>query len=739
MDNELIVQFAKGTNAIEVCRELSLDSEIEFMAIKSLSQRMNIWLISFEKGLGDSRTRQYVEGHRKVVLAQFNHVNLSSRTLPNDSLFNKQWALENNGTNGGAGLNDIDALDAWDIATGGISPNGDTIVVAVIDQGFDVNHIDLVENYFINRGEIPGNEIDDDGNGYIDDVMGWNCYTNSPIHPNNNHGTHVAGTVGARGNNEIGVAGVNWKVKILPITGSSTLESIVVEAYAYVLEMRMLYNETNGEKGAYIVSTNASFGVDNGQPIDYPIWCSMYDSLGYQGVLSAGATANNNVDIDQVGDIPTACNSPFLISVTNTTSSDQINSSAAYGLETIDLGAPGTQIYSTVPGDNYGNNTGTSMATPHVAGTIGLMYNALCPDVFNSFKYDQAGLALFIKNKLLNQGVDQISSLNGKVVSGGRLNLYKSVLSVSSLCTQIVFNAVESECDSCNGIIEASLTGSSGPFQYYWSNGAVSDSIFDLCPGVYQLTVVDGNGDSISSAYALSDIGGPSLSIDIQDPKCADSYDGYISVLGGFNYGWFDGSTEANRSGLSSGDYFLTATDTAGVCTTAIQVVLVAPDSLNLIFEYTLPSSTSTADGSILALGFGGAPPYSFNWETGDTTTLLSNLTNGSYSITITDKNNCSRELKAQLGYPTGQIEMNRDDVHIWPNPANSGFEMYSSSSLTNIYIVDMKGRRVYNENIMGLNHVFISTIDISTGIYIVELRSGEKVEHFKLIISHEP
>src|SRR5690606_13879813 len=125
----------------------------------------------------------------------------------------------------------------------------------------------------------------------------------------------------------LGMTGVNWNVKMLMLGGSSTLESTVVEAYSYVLDMRARYNQSNGAEGAYVVSTNASFGVDNGQPANFPLWCGIYNALGEEGVLNAGATANNNVDVDAVGDIPTACASDFMISVTNSTQTDQKNNS----------------------------------------------------------------------------------------------------------------------------------------------------------------------------------------------------------------------------------------------------------------------------------------------------------------------------------------------------------------------------------------------------------------------------
>ncbi len=319
---------------------------------------MNIWLIKYNPDrVSDLEILNQVKSNSAVKEVQFNHyvelregvaykefnVPLTDRsTTPNDTRFNEQWALNNTGQTGGLNDADIDAPEAWDFTTGGLTALGDTIVVAIIDGGCDLNHQDL--SYWINWAEIPNNGIDDDSNGYIDDHRGWNAYNNNGNVSSDFHGTHVSGISGARGNNNLGVSGVNWNVKTMPIAGASGDEATVITAYGYVHEMRSRYNETNGTQGAFVVSTNASFGVDFGQPANFPLWCAIYDSLGVQGVLSCGATANNNVDIDVVGDIPTGCPSPWLISVTNTTHNDVKNGGAAYGLTTIDLGAPG-QIF----------------------------------------------------------------------------------------------------------------------------------------------------------------------------------------------------------------------------------------------------------------------------------------------------------------------------------------------------------------------------------------------------------
>lgn len=442
LPGELLVQFRPGKTPEFLTRQ----NQAAGLTIKELvASEMNIWLIGFdEKNISDAGALSLVKNNSDVYTAQFNHYishrpgvpdmgtvspgGSPSSLMPNDTRFGEQWGLHNTGQSSGTPDADIDAPEAWDFSTGGISSLGDTVVVAVVDGGFDLNHQDL--NYYKNWRDIPGNNIDDDLNGYVDDYNGWNAYDQNGSIPSDDHGTHVAGIVGARGNNALGVAGVNWNVKVMPIAGSSGQEAIVLRAYNYILKMRKLYNQTNGQQGAFIVSTNASFGVDYGQPSNYPLWCAVYDSLGVQGILSCGATANANVNVDLQGDIPTACASDFLVSVTNTTRTDTKNSGAAYGLTTIDLGAPGTSVLSTIPGNGYSSKTGTSMATPMVSGAIGLMFAAANPALMTFYKLNPAMGALQFKEYLLSS-TDPIPALANITVTGGRLNIYKALLAIA--------------------------------------------------------------------------------------------------------------------------------------------------------------------------------------------------------------------------------------------------------------------------------------------------------------------
>jgi len=349
----------------------------------------------------------------------FDHL-LTLRTTPNDPLWPEQWNLEK-----------IDMPDAWDVTTGGVTITGDTIVTAILDSGFDVKHPDLINNIFNNHHEIPGDGIDNDLNGYVDDYHGLNIQEGNDDHPKDSHGTGVSGIIGATGNNNIGVSGVNWSVKLLPVSGIKK-ESDLIEAYHYVMQFRKLYNESDGKEGAFVVVTNSSLGIDGAWANDHPMWCAAYDDLGQQGILSVAATTNRNSNVDEEGDMPSTCTSNFLTTTTNTDIDDNLFTVAGYGPVHVDLGAPGENSLTTTINNSYQDFGGTSAAAPHVAGAIALLYSTPCEEFMNQVADQPVEAALQLKSLLL-EVVDPLESLEGMTVTGGRLNV-SSIL--KRLCTE---------------------------------------------------------------------------------------------------------------------------------------------------------------------------------------------------------------------------------------------------------------------------------------------------------------
>jgi serine protease len=388
--------------------------------------RMNLWLVEFNEDEISMRDfLYYANSHNTVEHAQVNHI-VTERLVPDDPFFEQQWHHQQ------ANDHDIDSELAWDITTGGTTPTGDEIVVCVVELGgAKWNTTDIVDNHWVNVHEIPLNNIDDDNNGFIDDYNGWNITTESDELDTDSHGTRVCSMIGSKGNNNTGVVGVNWDVKMMVVEIGSSTEAAAIAGYVYPLEMRRLYNETDGAQGAYVVATNSSWGTDNGQPADAPIWCAMYDSLGVHGVLSCGSTTNNNTNVDTFGDLPTACPSDFLISVGRTNSMD-VRASGGYGITTIDLAAPGDAVY-LANNTTYTNTTGTSFSSPCVAGAIALLYSAPCTAFDDNASANPAQAAALMKDFILN-GVDTTTQLQGETVSGGRLNVHNSLQLMLNSC-----------------------------------------------------------------------------------------------------------------------------------------------------------------------------------------------------------------------------------------------------------------------------------------------------------------
>src|SRR5262249_19194324 len=254
---------------------------------------------------------------------------------------------------------------AWDTTTG-----SNSVIVADIDTGADYNHQDLAANIWHNPGEIPNNGIDDDGDGLVDDYMGYDFYNNdSNPADDNNHGTHTIGSIGAVGNNGIGVVGVNWTVKLMVLkthaANGDSSAATVTAAFNYVTMMR--------NRGINIrVTSNSWGGAPEAAGYDQVLKDAI-DAAGNAGIVNVFAAGNNGRDIDSSPSYPASYDSPSIISAASSDNSDNRSGFSNWGHVGVDLAAPGSNILSTTPNNTYSVFSGTSMATPHVAGAVALL------------------------------------------------------------------------------------------------------------------------------------------------------------------------------------------------------------------------------------------------------------------------------------------------------------------------------------------------------------------------------
>jgi hypothetical protein len=340
----------------------------------------------------------------QIRYAEPNYIKQVDRTS-NDPRFSEQWGYNNTGQTGGTPDADIDLTEAWDTFTG-----SSTTVIAILDTGVDYNHPDLRANMWINPGEIAGDGIDNDGNGYIDDIYGIDpgAGDSNPM-DEDGHGTHVAGTTSAVGNNGIGVTGVNWNAKIMALKGADASgglpNSATIEAMNYMVMMKTQY-------GVNIVVSNHSYGGGGASQAERD---AIAASTG-AGIVFVAAAGNSGTDNDVNADYPSGYDLPGIISVAATDHNDLLAGFSQFGLTTVDVGAPGVAILSTTLGGGYGLLQGTSMASPHVAGVVGLLAGAV------------PGASVAALKSAILLGADPIASLNGKTVSGARLNAAKSLV-----------------------------------------------------------------------------------------------------------------------------------------------------------------------------------------------------------------------------------------------------------------------------------------------------------------------
>lgn len=320
---------------------------------------------------------------------------------PNDPMFSEQWALKNDGTNGGKKKADIDALKAW-LQTQG----SEDVVVAVLDSGVDYTHPDLITNIWLRPDSVPA--YFDDELGAVDDKNGFDAVDNSgdPM-DDNGHGTHCAGIIGAEGNNGTGIAGINWRVEIMPLKfigkGGFGSTKNAIEAINYAVDRK--------KAGVNVRVINASWGSTlYSKALEDAI-----RAAGEQGILFVAAAGNNSTNNDKSPHYPSNYNLPNVISVAALDRTDALAQFSNYGENTVHIAAPGKDILSTWLNDAYREASGTSMAAPQVAGVAALIIAS------------HPKISVEKLKEALLRSVDPIPALNGKVRTGGRLNAAKAL------------------------------------------------------------------------------------------------------------------------------------------------------------------------------------------------------------------------------------------------------------------------------------------------------------------------
>jgi subtilisin family serine protease len=412
---ELLVRFKPGVSLDEIKRIAARNNDLmddEYEAVRGL-----VSIDDLDDADAEETARQYSAMSNLVEYAQPNYeirldppsVPASRRDLllrdvtgrPNDPQFDQQWALNNLGQDGGKERADIDALKAW-LKTRG----SDKVVVAVLDSGVDYTHKDLVANMWFRPDSLP--QYADDELGTFDDVNGYDADANAPDPMDDNgHGTHCAGIIGAEGDNNEGIAGINWNVSIMPLKflgrgGFGTTKN-AIEAINYAIDRK--------QKGVNVRVINASWGSTSySRALEDAI-----RAAGEQGILFVAAAGNSSTDNDKRAHYPSNYNLPNVISVAALDRTDSMASFSNFGVKTVHIAAPGRDILSTWLKDVYREASGTSMAAPQVSGVAALILAS------------EPNLSVEKLRERILRSVDKIPSLDGKVASGGRLNAAKAL------------------------------------------------------------------------------------------------------------------------------------------------------------------------------------------------------------------------------------------------------------------------------------------------------------------------
>jgi uncharacterized protein (TIGR03382 family) len=419
LPGKLIVRFKDGA-ALQSAA--SLHSKLGAEVVKTFSMMPDLQVVAIKGDIKDAQAAYLADP--RVAYAEPNYVyrinGAHTAATPNDARFGELWGMHNTGQSSGLADTDINAPEAWELTTGSDTAG----VITVIDTGIDYTHPDLVDNVWTNPGEIAGNGVDDDANGYIDDMHGINAIDGDgdPM-DDNDHGSHCMGSIAGRGNNGVGVAGVNWTAKVmgckfLDAEGSGYLEDAIT-CFNYVHMMKTRENHP-----VNIVATSNSWGGGGFSQ-------AMLDGIiqhRNDGTLFIAAAGNDSANNDTTASYPNGYFVSNVIAVAAHDRSNNMASFSSYGRRTVHVSAPGVAVLSTTPGNTYQSFNGTSMATPHVTGLVALLK---AQDPSRDWKQ--------LKNLVLAGGVASTHA-NGKTLTGKRIRAADADGKGSLTCANQVFS-----------------------------------------------------------------------------------------------------------------------------------------------------------------------------------------------------------------------------------------------------------------------------------------------------------
>jgi subtilisin family serine protease/PKD repeat protein len=400
VEGELLVRF-RTSSQVHAADTEQLHASLGARVVRRFRHQPGVELLRLPEGLSVSEALEAYRAHPDVEVAEPNLRFHATRT-PDDVRFGEQWGLHNRRQAGGKADADINAPEAWDLTTG-----SDSVVVGLIDSGLDTTHIDIMENLWVNSGEISGNGLDDDNNGYVDDLNGIDALTHSgKVVDESGHGTHVAGILAARGGNNVGMAGVSWRAKIvtcrfLDANDIGTTEG-ALECLDYLYALK-----TRAQDPVNVVVTNNSWGgPTRSELLEQAI--ARHRDVGILFVTAAG-NSGSDMDAEAARLYPAASSLTNVLTVAATDSGDALASFSNRGRRTVHIAAPGASILGPAPQGRYAMRSGTSMAAAHVTGVVALL------------KAQESSRDWRTLRNLVLAGGQEVSALAPHTVTGRRL------------------------------------------------------------------------------------------------------------------------------------------------------------------------------------------------------------------------------------------------------------------------------------------------------------------------------